>query len=1131
MPPSSHPTARDFVRYWRRSLADADLQSPSLKEPLELSPSALLSGQLEPAERADAFRRVRKGKSRQKEAEQDEIQVLVTPFRLRRRTSHGARRGPQAAAMAPLWIGARLDASGQLRGDPRVGLWIARRHLSPTADDRAALGLVHAFDTFLTRHPLPEDDTWRAYYEYASKLLKAVTGCSLEGFHLEDHETLPPALVGSVGRGLSASIRGLYDRLLDGDGPPALLSRLALGTETPAPAPAPFPTDTPEVARRHLGQMGNAFPLGPAQRQVLHTLATLEDGEVLAVNGPPGTGKTTVLQSVVATLWVEAALAAERPPLVLACAATNRAVTNILDSFKRGNSPSGPDADLGRRWLPEVSSYGLYFPARRHDPRNSPAPYQEASPGKPWQGLPAVLENRDFVDRGRETYLDNARRALDPTLDSVADTVDRLHDELKTTHDQVLGAVNLALELPERRRRGDAASHQEAGRRLERHRAAAEHELQKLDALRRDAYEALRALPWWIPLLSFLPTVRRHRAELLEIPFRQRGHAPPRFGEEGLARTLSRHFESLEQPHRSRLAELEQWRLREEALERLAGEIAEGKVEAELLDNPRRLLEHLDTTLRYRLFQLTARYWEGRWLLEMHRLFEDKANLSAQSRRACIERLQRFAMLTPCFVATFFRAPKVFDCFEKGAPAPLLESMDLLLVDEAGQVTPESGAATFALARRALVVGDIHQIEPVWSITPGIDQGNLAATGLPTEAPETYGDKAHRASCGSIMLLARRATARGTDEDRGLFLAEHRRSIPRIIEYCNRLVYRGRLEPLREDVPSRSFPALGWAHILSPSERRGGSRVNTGEAQAIADWLAKNRTLIEKGWHLPIAEAVAVITPFAAQADALRTAFRDAGLRDLTAGTVHTFQGGERPLVLFSSVYSNSDPPPYFFDAGPNLLNVAVSRARDSFLLFGDQRIFQPGQETPSGLLAQRLYAEPDNEITDVESAQRLRTRGSTRRIDTLEGHRNTLDRAFTESRRRVLVVSPYLSTYAIEADAVEENIRQARARGVKVTVAFDGALSGFDKQRDNAVQAVQRLQDAGAQVLPCKRMHNKTLACDNLWIVEGSFNWLSARRDEDHRFQRHEVSLRYDGDGTSKLVDDAWSEVETAKA
>ena len=89
-------------------------------------------------------------------------------------------------------------------------------------------------------------------------------------------------------------------------------------------------------------------------------------------------------------------------------------------------------------------------------------------------------------------------------------------------------------------------------------------------------------------------------------------------------------------------------------------------------------------------------------------------------------------------------------------------------------------------------------------------------------------------------------------------------------------------------------------------------------------------------------------------------------------GTVHALQGGERPFILFSSVYTKNDPPRYFFDQGTNMLNVAVSRAQDSFLVFGDMSIFKRDNPTPSGLLAKHLFANPANAIsTNFSTASR----------------------------------------------------------------------------------------------------------------------------------------------------------------
>ena len=74
-------------------------------------------------------------------------------------------------------------------------------------------------------------------------------------------------------------------------------------------------------------------------------------------------------------------------------------------------------------------------------------------------------------------------------------------------------------------------------------------------------------------------------------------------------------------------------------------------------------------------------------------------------------------------------------------------------------------------------------------------------------------------------------------------------------------------------------------------------------------------------------------------------------------GTVHALQGAERPVILFSSVYGPGDTGTMFFDRDnkPNMLNVAVSRAKDSFIVFGNKNIFDSQTLKPSGILARHL--------------------------------------------------------------------------------------------------------------------------------------------------------------------------------
>ncbi|MBK8012126.1 MAG: hypothetical protein IPK13_12320 [Deltaproteobacteria bacterium] len=408
---------------------------------------------------------------------------------------------------------------------------------------------------------------------------------------------------------------------------------------------------------------------------------------------------------------------------------------------------------------------------------------------------------------------------------------------------------------------------------------------------------------------------------------------------------------------------------------KLGAAIAAGGNEAavtayELLD------QLLDRTLRRRAFDIAARYWEGRWLIETEQA------KGKSERRA--EGLQRQCMLAPVVVGTVYTLPSLF---KETSSELALSSADLLIIDEAGQADPAVSVGLFALAKRAIVVGDVEQLKPIWRVGEPQDMGFLRRADLHRQADYLF-EGGLRASTGSAMAAAQKASAYSDTDGRGITLVRHYRCRPTIIEFCNRLVYDSLrpLIPVIPEDPSRMFHPMSYVKSDGRASRENGSVVNRIEANELVTWLLDNQAAVEAYYnrkgdrrlrptddgYRDLGDLVGIIAPFSEQCRYLErrlcSELQQRGHTDpadvlarMKLGTVHKLQGAERPLVLFSATNTPDDGGSPFMDANPDMLNVAISRAKDTFVLFGHPGLFfskraqRPGNCSPSAVLGRYM--------------------------------------------------------------------------------------------------------------------------------------------------------------------------------
>lgn len=251
----------------------------------------------------------------------------------------------------------------------------------------------------------------------------------------------------------------------------------------------------------------------------------------------------------------------------------------------------------------------------------------------------------------------------------------------------------------------------------------------------------------------------------------------------------------------------------------------------------------------------------------------------------------------------------------------------------------------------------------------------------------------------------------------------------------------------KKDRKKHELPDKGYLNIPGQSEKRGTSRVNKLEAKIIAKWIYSRTEKLENEYGKVIHEILAVVTPYKTHVFLIKKELLNINksYRKMTVGTVHSLQGAEREIVIFSTVLGTKDSRT-FLNSQYNMLNVAVSRTKHSFLVFGNTNILNALENNPLGNLKKWLIEENDAELSNkiVYDSEDFYN-GQIMRINTLKGHRAILKRAFEVAENQVVIVSPFISIYAIKADNLDRLINKKNQERIKTVVVTDSNLDTKD--------------------------------------------------------------------------------------
>ncbi|WP_170288180.1 DEAD/DEAH box helicase [Marilutibacter maris] len=345
--------------------------------------------------------------------------------------------------------------------------------------------------------------------------------------------------------------------------------------------------------------------------------------------------------------------------------------------------------------------------------------------------------------------------------------------------------------------------------------------------------------------------------------------------------------------------------------------------------------------------------------MEVHKAFIDAAAKPIRSNLAGLMKAMGTAgssafggakapLLEEVWATLFLVVPVVSTTFASvermlGALPP--ESLGWLLIDEAGQAIPQAAVGAILRCRKAIVVGDPVQIEPVVPLPESLTQTICRRFGVDPDhfnAPEASAQTLADAATSYMAEFLGRQGSRTV----GVPLLVHRRCADPMFGVANAVAYQHLMVHAKEPKPSEIANCLGPSRWIDV-QGAGHDKWCAQEGEVVLELLRK---LADAG----ASPDLYIISPFRMVESSLSRLLLDSGvLASMTedpgkwvrerVGTVHTAQGREAEAVIFVLGAPEQDQRGARGWAGgrPNLLNVALTRAQEVVYVVGNRKLWR----------------------------------------------------------------------------------------------------------------------------------------------------------------------------------------------
>ena len=334
------------------------------------------------------------------------------------------------------------------------------------------------------------------------------------------------------------------------------------------------------------------------------------------------------------------------------------------------------------------------------------------------------------------------------------------------------------------------------------------------------------------------------------------------------------------------------------------GDVSEEKALQLLDNNQEELLQYLMYNSARYIKRLSEKKYES--LLNIINLDDSQKKLKEFNNYIKDpENVKQLQRVFPIVLTTCISAHKI------GKPQPLF---DMVIIDEASQCNTAVSLVPVIRGENLMLVGDPQQLNPVILLSDKDNERLKKRYQIPNE----YDYK------NNSIYKTFLANDSVSDE---VLHRNHYRCSPKIIEFNNKKYYNSKLEICSKENSNKPL-------VFCDVQDSGCDIKNTSpaEAELIVRYLKANKD-----------KKIGIITPFVNQKKMIEAELEIEGIENVTCGTVHAFQGDEKDEIIFSTGITNrTNSGTYsWLKNNKELINVAISRAKDRFILLADLKVIE----------------------------------------------------------------------------------------------------------------------------------------------------------------------------------------------